>query len=171
VASNQYVWPDVRGQATVGQLAATVGAKDWTTLSAGDGAKGPRLYDWARIALLSWRMPGERWLLLRRSRSDEKLAYYVCYTPPDTDLQTMVRVAGTRWTVEECFEASKGEVGLDQYEVRSWHGWYRHITLAMVAHAYLTVLCANATALTQVKKKTSQSPTHKWKQQRQHTFR
>lgn len=165
VRSNQYVWPDVNGQMTVERLATTVAPQDWATLSAGDGAKGPRLYDWVRIPLLSWQMPGERWLLLRRSRCDGKLAYYVCYVPPGTDLQAMVRVAGARWTVEECFEAAKGEVGLDHYEVRSWHGWYRHITLAMIAHAYLAALCADA-APASVKKKMPPSRMRKWRQQR-----
>jgi SRSO17 transposase len=77
VRSNQSVWPDVNGQMTVEQLAATVAPQEWTTRSTGDGAKGPRLYDWVRIPLLSWQMPGERWLLLRRSLSDATLAYYV----------------------------------------------------------------------------------------------
>lgn len=95
VRSNEYVWPDISGQKTVEQLAATVGPQDWVTLSAGDGAKGPRGYGWTRIALLSWQMAGERWLLLRRSRADGKLAYYVCYAPPGTDWQTLVRIAGT----------------------------------------------------------------------------
>jgi SRSO17 transposase len=144
VANNQYVWPDSTGQKTVAQLAATVQRQDWVRLSAGDGTKGPRYYDWLRIPLLSWQMPGERWLLLRRRLTDGELAYYVCYVPPGTDLQTLVQVAGSRWTVEECFAAAKGEVGLDHYEVRSWHGWYRHMTLAMAALAYLAVLCARA---------------------------
>ena len=164
VRSNAHVWTDLLRQMTVEQLAATVQPQDWGALSAGDGAKGPRLYDWVRIALLSWQMPGERWLLLRRSRSDGKLAYYVCYAPPGTDLQTMVRVAGMRWTVEECFEAAKGEVGLEHYEVCSWHGWYRHITLAMLAHSCLAVLCADAAAAP-AKKKMPASRMHKWKQQ------
>lgn len=172
VRCNEYVWPDVTGQMTVEQLAATVQAQDWRTLSAGDGTKGPRLYDWVRIPLLSWQMAAERWLLLRRSRSDGKLAYYVCYAPRGTDLPTLVRVAGTRWTVEECFEAAKGEVGLDQYEVRSWHGWYRHITLAMLAHAYLTALSAEAApACVPAKKKKLPSRMRRWKQQRLHTSR
>ena len=165
VACNQYVWPDTDGQMTVEQVGATVTAQDWTTLSAGDGAKGPRPYDWARVPLLSWQMRGQRWLLMRRSLADGKLAYYVCYAPRDTELQTLVRVAGLRWTVEECFEAAKGEVGLDQYEVRSWRGWYRHITLAMLAHAYLAVLCANAVDPPDVKKKTAPPMKH-WKQMR-----
>lgn len=169
VRSNAHVWTNRLMQRTVDQLAADVLAQDWTTLSAGDGAKGPRLYDWVRIPLLSWQMPGERWLLVRRSLSDGKLAYYVCYVAPGTELQEMVRVAGMRWTVEECFEAAKGEVGLDQYEVRSWHGWYRHITLAMLAHAYLAALCANA-APVPVKKKTPPDPMQEWKRQRLHAY-
>jgi SRSO17 transposase len=170
VRSNQYVWTEQLRQKTVDQLAEAVPPQDWVILSAGDGAKGPRWYDWVRIPLLSWQMPGERWLLLRRSLSDGKLAYYACYTPPGTDLQTMVEVAGTRWTVEECFEAAKGEVGLDHYEVRSWHGWYRHITLAMLAHAYLAVLSADAAPVT-AKKKMASSRMRKWKQQRLHASR
>ena len=113
-------------------------------------------------------MPGERSLLLRRSLSDGKLAYYVCYAPRGTSLETLVRVAGMRWTVEECFEATKGEVGLDQYEVRSWHGWYRHITLAMVAHAYLAALSAHAVATPEVKKKRAHNPMMQWKSMRLH---
>ena len=73
-------------------------------------------------------------------REPEELAYYVCYGPTGTTLEELVRVAGTRWAIEECFEEAKGQVGLDQYEVRRWDDWYRHITLAMLAHAYLAVV-------------------------------
>jgi SRSO17 transposase len=166
VRSNQHVWTQHLRQETVEQLAQTVDAQDWQMLSAGDGAKGPRWYDWARVPLLSWQMPGERWLLLRRSRADGKLAYYVCYTPGHTDLPTMVGVAGMRWMVEECFEAAKGEVGLDQYEVRSWHGWYRHITLAMLAHAFLAAACSSASQINPLKKKRMPGRMEQWKQQR-----
>lgn len=166
VRSNASVWTGRLRQATVAQLAQDVTGQEWHTLSAGEGSKGPRWYDWARAPLLSWQMPGERWLLLRKSRSDGKLAYYVCYTPPGTDLQTMVQVAGMRWMVEECFEAAKGEVGLDQYEVRSWHGWYRHITMAMLAHAFLAAVCTSASAIDLSKKKTSPRSMARWKQHR-----
>ena len=167
VASNQYVWNTNFRQATVSQLAESPSDIEWQTLSAGDGAKGPRLYEWARIACLSWQMPGQRWLLLRRSLSDAKLAYYVCYAPPGTAMEELVRVAGTRWTIEECFEAAKGEVGLDHYEVRSWHGWYRHITLAMLAHAYLAHLSAQAIDANGVKKKRNSQSMLQWKEERQ----
>ena len=80
-------------------------------------------------------------LLARRSLAKPgELGYYVCYGPAGTTLEELVRVAGTRWAIEECFEEARGEVGLDQYEVRKWEGWYRHITLAMLAHAYLSVI-------------------------------
>ena len=93
------------------------------------------------------REPGKgHCLLARRSLAKpEELAYYVCFGPAGTSLEELVRVAGTRWAIEECFEEAKGQVGLDQYEVdqyevRKWNGWYRHITLAMLAHAYLAVI-------------------------------
>lgn len=130
------------GQVRADQLATALPAEAWERLSAGDGAKGPRLYDWARVKLFRMHWPGwEHWLLVRRSISDPRqLAYYVVFAPEGTPLSTLVRVAGTRWAIEECFETAKGEVGLDQYEVRKWDGWYRFITLALLAHAYLTVL-------------------------------
>jgi SRSO17 transposase len=84
-----------------------------------------------------------RWLLVRR-RSDGELAFYACYGPAGTSLVGLVRVAGTRWAVEEGFEQAKGEVGLDHYEVRKWPGWYRHVTLALLAHAFLAVTRAQA---------------------------
>jgi SRSO17 transposase len=120
---------------------AKVPPDGWRRLSAGDGAKGPRLYDWAylpyRGAAPGWRMG----LLIRRSPAEpDDLAYYLTHAPEETTLARLVRVAGTRWAIESCFEAAKGEVGLDDYEVRSWVGWHRHVTLAMLAHAYLAVL-------------------------------
>ena len=113
----------------------------WHRLSAGEGAKGPRLYDWAfvpcRGAAEGWR----KGLLVRRSiAKPDELAFYLTLAPAATPLAALVRIAGTRWTIEACFEAAKGEVGLDHYEVRSWTGWHRHVTLAMLAHAYLTVV-------------------------------
>ena len=127
-------------------IAASVAPEDWTCLSAGDGAKGPRLYNWTRVAIRPLREPGwEHWLLVRRSLTDpEDLAYYVCFAPAGTPLAELVRVAGTRWAIERCIEEAKGEVGLDQYEVRKWDGWYRHITLALFAHAMLAVIRARA---------------------------
>lgn len=110
------------------------------------GAKGERLYEWGAVELLSFTLGDKRrWLLVRRKIGEpQELAYYVVYADAETTLEEMVRVAGARWAIEESFETAKGEVGLDQYEVRSWHGWYRHITLALLAHAYLTATRAAA---------------------------
>jgi SRSO17 transposase len=129
------------------QLAAAVPAEQWIACSAGHGAKGRRLYDWTRIELAAPATVGmARWLLVRRSRTDGELAFYACYGPAGTSLVGLVRVAGTRWAVEEGFEQAKSEVGLDHYEVRKWPGWYRHITLALLAHAFLAVTRAQATS-------------------------
>jgi len=127
-------------------LAAGIADPDWERLSAGEGAKGPRVYDWARVPIRALPEPGwDYWLLVRRSVADPTdLAYYVCFCPAGTPLGELVRVAGTRWAIEESFESAKGEVGLDHYEVRRWPGWYRHITLALLAHAYLTMTRAAA---------------------------
>ncbi len=118
---------------------------DWRRLSAGDGAKGPRLYDWALVPLAAPSVAGfEQALLIRRPLDApddlEPLAYYLTFAPVGTLFETLVAVAGRRWTVEESLEAAKGEVGLDHYEVRHYHGWYRHMTLAMLAVAYLAVV-------------------------------
>jgi SRSO17 transposase len=129
-----------------------VPAEQWIACSAGHGAKGRRLYDWTRIKLASPATSGmARWLLVRRRRRDSELAFYACYGPAATPLVGLVRVAGTRWAVEEAFEQAKGEVGLDHYEVRKWPGWYRHITLALLAHAFLAVTRAKATNPERVK--------------------
>jgi len=114
----------------------------WGTLSCGAGSQGERLYDWACIQLPYETASGmAQWLLARRSRSDPtERAYFRAFAPETTQLPVLVRVAGVRWAIEESFEDAKGTVGLDQYEVRKWTAWYRHITLAMLAHAYLEVL-------------------------------
>src|SRR6266852_4780517 len=129
----------------VDRLAKGLPASEWQSLSAGAGAKGPRLYDWAEVRLSS---PAEacwqRWLVVRRSLQNtarqDKLAYFLVFAQAGTTLAEMVQAIGSRWTVEQCFEVGKGEVGLADYEVRSWHGWYRHVTLALVAQAFLTVM-------------------------------
>jgi SRSO17 transposase len=137
-----------RGPAQVAaeDLVAALPAEAWHRLSAGDGAKGPRYYDWARAAIRPLSDPDRGyWLLVRRSLADPAdRAHYVCYGPAASTLADLVRVAGARWAVEEAIEAAKGEVGLDEYEVRKWDGWYRHVTLCLLAHAFLAATRARA---------------------------
>jgi len=117
----------------------------WQRISVGDGSKGPREFDWARIELVKPEQEGwQKWLVVRRrlveGEKPADRAYVLVFAPTGTTLAEMATAIGTRWTVEQCFEEGKGEVGLDHYEVRSWQGWYRHITLCMFAHAFLIVL-------------------------------
>jgi SRSO17 transposase len=143
-------WVEVSGQrGRVDRLAKGLSASAWRSLSAGAGAKGPRLYEWAAVVLSSLAPAGwQRWLVVRRSlpgaAAQEKLAYFLIFARAGTTLVEMVQAIGSRWTVEQCFEVGKGEVGLADSEVRSWHGWYRHITLALLAQAFLTVLRAQS---------------------------
>jgi SRSO17 transposase len=122
----------------------------WQRCSAGAGAHGPRLYDWARTDLLAgFNSDWARWALARRSIPTDpgekpELAYYVCAGPADTGLEQLTAVAGGRWRIEECFQAAKNEAGLASYQVRDYTAWYRHITLAMLAHAYLSATRATA---------------------------
>jgi SRSO17 transposase len=129
-------------------LAAAAPAQAWKRLSAGDGAKGPRLYDWALASLPIDREPSEgfdRWLLIRRSITDPgELAYYLCFGPASTTMSQLVHIAGARWAIEQCFQSAKNETGLDHYQVRRYDSWHRHITLAMLAHAYLAVTAATS---------------------------
>jgi SRSO17 transposase len=116
--------------------------ESWERLSSGDGSKGLRLYDWLRLPLNPPIQEGfQRWLLVRRSIEDpEELSAYTVFAPENTTLQKLAKVAGSRWRVEIGFEEAKGEVGLSHYEVRSWVGWYRHITLSLFAHAFLAAV-------------------------------
>jgi SRSO17 transposase len=141
VQSNQQLGAD-QGRVTVRAIADGLPARAWRPGSAGDGSKGPRLYDWAwrpfgPVDERGWRL----WLLVRRQRqAPHERAYYLCRGPAGTLRRELIRVAGARWPIEECFERGKGECGLDHYEVRSWTGWYRHVTLSMLAMAVLSVV-------------------------------
>jgi len=126
-------------------LAAKVPKRAWQKLSAGAGAKGHRFYDWAVIDLAEER-PGSHRLLIRRNRTSGELAYYRCFSPAPAPLATLVRVAGSRWRVEETFQAGKGLAGLDEHQVRRFTSWSRWVTLAMLAHAFLAVVRADAHA-------------------------
>jgi SRSO17 transposase len=127
-------------------LLAEVPADGWHRLSCGAGSKGPRFYDWAALRVNSPE-PDEyaRWLLIRRSASEPgEVAYFACGGPPSTPLEELVRIAGARWAVEECFELAKGQCGLDGYEVRSWVGWHRHVTLSLWALAVVAAIRSRA---------------------------
>jgi SRSO17 transposase len=130
---------------TAGILGDELTPDDWYCHAAGEGAKGPRLYDWARVRLLwSADLRWQHWLLIRRSRKKPaELAYYIVFAAADTTLAELAGVAGLRWTVETCFETAKDELGLDHCEARSWHAWHRHISLVMTAAAFLAKLRAD----------------------------
>lgn len=126
-------------------LADALDAKAWSPHAAGEGSKGFRLYDWARISLPWTRDPHfERWVLIRRSRrAPHERAYYFCFAPTGTALAELAGAAGLRWAIEECFQRAKTDLGLDHCEARSWHGWHRHMSLVMAAAAFLAKLAAD----------------------------
>ncbi len=152
VRANAYlwVWPEAESprQETLGALTARLPDDAWVRLSCGDGAKGPRRYDWAWVAVPRWvdrEGPWRQWVLVRRSIVDPtEVAYYLIFGPAATTVAQAVQVVGARWTIEAGFERAKGEVGLDQYEVRRWDGWHRHVTLCLLADAFLAVTRATA---------------------------
>jgi SRSO17 transposase len=126
------------GASRADALAAALPRSAWQRCSAGRGAKGHRYYDWAWIATEP-RRRGHRWLLIRRSIRTGELAFYRCYSPRPVPLAALIKVAGTRWAIEEDFQATKGLTGLDEHQVRRWQSWYRWTTLAMIAAAFLTI--------------------------------
>ena len=155
IAKDEFLWCGFE-QKRADEWAATLPDDAWQRVSCGNGAKGPREYDWALLPLPRWRQSPDIFhaLLVRRSLTDGELTYYVVFAPVDTRLPALVRVAGQRWTVEECFQLGKNEVGLDEYEVRHWPGWYRHITLSMWALAFLSVTRHQAIHAEQAQKTT-----------------
>jgi SRSO17 transposase len=154
VKENEPLWQgfvQVRAKA----LLAQVPPEAWQCLSCGPGAKGERVYDWALVNLPRFQQSPDvlHAVLFRRSLSDPtEIDYSVVFAPADVTLQTLVTVAGQRWTIEECIELAKNEVGLDHYEVRHWTGWYRHVTLAMLALAFLTITRLDARLAEQKKR-------------------
>jgi SRSO17 transposase len=139
VACNEII-PVAAGGMRADELAVLVPGDGWQRLSCADGSKGPRLYDWALIATAS----PQHCLLVRRSlqpgeKGQLELAFYRCWSPRPVTLPELVAVAGARWGVEDCFAEAKGEAGLDHYQVRKYRAWYRHATLAMLAHSFLAL--------------------------------
>ena len=145
VACSHPVWRagvQVRADA----LVADIPPEGWQPIDVGAGSKGPRVYDWACGRLPYRTAEGwAPWLLIRRSISQpEEVAFYRAYSREEATVAELARVAGTRWAIEACLEEAKGEVGLDEYEVRRWDGWHRHVTLCLLAHAILAVARAAA---------------------------
>jgi len=145
--------PPVAG--TAEEIARALPASAWVRLSAGDGTKGPRLYDWAYLELADLEaaeyddsLPGlwTRGLLVRRSIADGELVFFSTWCPAGTGIETLVKVEGHRWAIEDGFETAKNELGLDHNETRSWHGWHRHVSLVMPAFAMLAVIRHRANA-------------------------
>jgi SRSO17 transposase len=149
VACSHHV-PTGLGKYRADQIAAGLPKQAWQRISAGDGAKGNRYYDWAFIALplAADQHAGHHWLLIRRNRTTGELAFYRCWSPQPVPLPQMVAVAGSRWRVEESFQAAKTGLGLDQHQHRRWRAWHRWTTLVIAAHAFLaaatTVSSTNA---------------------------
>jgi SRSO17 transposase len=144
VACNHHV---VTAGCRVDALAAAMPTFGWQRLSAGAGSKGPRWYSWLLIDITST-LPGYEWIMVRRNDCTQELAYYRCWSPRPVPLSTLVRVAGRRWTIEESFQAAKGQAGLDEHQVRIWTSWRRWVILSMLAMAFLAVTRANEHAKT-----------------------
>lgn len=144
-------------------IAENLAPSAWTILAAGEGSKGLRLYDWARYPL-PWTVDEgfERWILIRRNRKDaSECAYYFAFAPKGTSLAELAGAAGLRWTIEECFERGKSDLGLDHCEARSWRGWHRHMTLVMAAAAFLAKLTADLRRASASSKANERSPNEK----------
>ena len=134
------------GERRADTLIAAAPSRTWQRISAGAGAHGPREFGWARIPVRhGWQSGRGHWLLARRSISDPaEIAYYACYGPRRSTSADLAWIAASRWHIEECFQQAKGEAGLDHYQVRSWRAWYAHITLSMLALAWLAASRAQA---------------------------
>jgi len=128
------------GEIIISDIPARLKPNAWQRRACGTGTRGFRVYDWA---LVNSADPGHQYMI-RRSTDDGELAFYHCYNPRHEGFGELVRVAGSRWPVEECFGAGKNEAGLDNYQVRLYHAWYRHITLSILALAFLAVIRSTA---------------------------
>ncbi len=150
---------------TAAEIVKTLDPSDWQRLSAGDGTKGPRLHDWCYLELADldadefneathglW----TRGLLIRRHITDGEFAYFTTWCPAGTSIETVLKVEGRRWSIEDSFETAKNEFGLDHNETRSWHGWHRHVSLVMMAFAMMAAIRHQANQ--SIPKKTKVTP-------------
>src|ERR687893_531704 len=161
--------PEVAG--TAEQIAKALPSEAWRHLSAGDGTKGPRLYDWAYLELADLEaeeyneaLTGlwTRGLLIRRTITDGDLAFFSTWCPAGTPIDTLVRVEGQRWAIEDAFETAKTALGLTHNETRSWHGWHRHVSLMMLAFAMMAVVRQRANTLTAPQKRSDEARLQRW---------
>jgi SRSO17 transposase len=161
--------PEVAG--TAEQIAKALASDSWMRLSAGDGTKGARVYDWSYVELADLRaeeynedLTGlwTRGLLIRRTIADGDLAYFSTWCPAGTPIDTLVRVEGQRWAIEDAFETAKTELGLTHNETRSWHGWHRHVSLVMLAFAMMAVVRERANTLTSPQKRNDEARLQRW---------
>jgi SRSO17 transposase len=147
--------PAVAG--TAQQIAGAIDPSRWQRLSAGDGTKGAREHEWVYCELADldadeydladsglW----TRGLLIRRNIADQDMAFFSTWCPAGTSIETLVKVEGSRWAIEDSFEAAKNELGLDHNETRSWHGWHRHVSLVMLAFAMMAAIRHRANTAT-----------------------
>jgi SRSO17 transposase len=167
-----YSWigkPEVAG--TAEEIAQELAPGAWKRLSAGDGSKGARLYDWAYVELADLEVEEyneelnglwTRGLLIRRTLSDGDLAFFSTWCPAGTPIDTLVRVEGHRWAIEDAFETAKTELGLTHNETRSWHGWHRHVSLVMLAFAMMAVVRQRANSLTSPQKRSDAAKLQRW---------
>jgi SRSO17 transposase len=164
-------WGKAPVAGTAEEIAQALPASAWVRLSAGDGTKGPRLYDWACLELadldaeeVGGPEPGTwtRGLLVRRSLSDASLAYFTTWCPTGTSLDVLAGVEGRRWAIEDGFETAKTELGLEHHETRSWHGWHRHVSLVMLAFALLAVIRHRANTTLPPPKSAPREPRRRW---------
>ena len=167
-----YSWidkPEVAG--TAEQIAKALPSEVWRRLSAGDGTKGLRLYDWAYVELADLRaeeynddLTGlwTRGLLIRRSLVDQDLAFFSTWCPAGTPIGELVRVEGQRWAIEDAFETAKTELGVTHNETRSWHGWHRHVSLVMLAFAMMAVVRQRANSLNSPQKRSDEARLQRW---------
>jgi SRSO17 transposase len=161
--------PEVAGSAE--QIAQELAPGAWKRLSAGEGTKGARLYDWAYLELAD--LAAEeynddltglwtRGLLIRRTLSDGDLAFFSTWCPAGTPIEMLVRVEGQRWAIEDAFETAKTELGLTHNETRSWHGWHRHVSLVMLAFAIMAVVRQRANSLSSPQKRSDEAGLRRW---------
>jgi SRSO17 transposase len=161
--------PPVAG--TAEKIAQALAPDAWRRLSAGDGTKGPRLYDWAYVELADLEAAEYnedhtgRWtrgLLIRRTIADQDLAFFSTWCPAGTSIETLVRVEGQRWAIEDALETAKTELGLTHNETRSWQGWHRHVSLVMLAFAMMAVVRQRANTLTSPQKRSDEARLQRW---------